>query len=153
PLLQVLCAQLYRMALGRPDRVVRAADLADAVRQVSPGRAGGLRGSAHDLGAYVRHLAAQAFGGRSPRDHSAVVRVMQDLQLRPPDGGVTRDLVLDRQLAQRWRGGTPFEAMLQAAAAPEVHLLEESWLNVGGVEGRYVSLGHEALAPALARQA
>ncbi len=173
-LLQVICAQLYRVALRRPDRVVRMEDFREVVTTPSWWRAPGLSvsariffapahlfapvkpptaGSGATLAAYVEYLSRDVLVGRSGSDRAAFQRLLEMLQFRQPDGTAATDLAPEEEILKQWRGATPFETILERAAARDVRLLEEDWLDVEGKEGRYVSLGHPALAPAVAEQA
>ncbi|MCC6421588.1 MAG: hypothetical protein IT429_25495 [Gemmataceae bacterium] len=150
PMLQIICAQLYRTLEGRANRVVRADDLREVTTPLKR-YSRGLVGSAAGLANYLDFLLRRTFPS-SGRDREAMLRLLADLQTRQPDGAVTRDLVTAEEAAKRWQGVTPFDAALEAVSAPDVHLLEESWLNVGGQEERYISLGHDVLAPVVARR-
>src|SRR5581483_1923894 len=90
---------------------------------------------------------------RSASDRTAFQKVLESLQFRQPDGSAVGDLISEDEVLKEWKGATPFETFLEKASAPDARLLEEDWLDVGGKEGRYVSLGHPALAPAVAEQA
>ena len=50
-----------------------------------------------------------------------------------------------KQLANDWKGTAPIATAVEAAV--NARLLELTWLDVGGEQGEYVSLGHDVLAP------
>src|SRR5262249_47803321 len=143
-MLQVICAQLYQMARGRPDRVVRPDDLR------TPGDRPVIR---LDLPGYADDLIRRALAAGPSRDRKALWRMLEDLQFPQPEGSARRDLTPEEEAARRGRGVPPRETVLGPTTARDVRLLEENWLNIAGGEGRYVSLGHDVLAPAAARQA
>jgi WD40 repeat protein len=135
-LLQVVCARLAARAQGRPDNVVRQADVA---------RIGGVEeGLVRDFQQRLRSLALP--GG----DRALFRAVLDRLVLRTADGTAVRDLVAEDKLAQEWKGIRPLPEVLEAAA--EARLVELQWLDVGGGVGRYVSLGHDALVPVVERE-
>ncbi|GEM_PF-1844745 len=75
------------------------------------------------------------------------------LYRRKGDGALTRPLTPARDLVQHWRASESLENAVNAAAAPEIGLLEVQQLLVGGREGLYVGLGSDALAGWAAHQA
>ena len=82
----------------------------------------------------------------SGKDRRELRNLLLKLFIRQPDGSLTRDLVALDSLRQQWRGPSTLESVAAAAAADNVRLLDVSWFNIGGNEGDYVSLGHDALA-------
>jgi formylglycine-generating enzyme required for sulfatase activity len=132
PLVQVICTQLYRNVRRRDDRVIAAPDL-EAIGGVE----GGLR----------LHVEQQLdrIVGPLPSEQRAFKELVARLYLRQPDGSLTTALLVQDDLAAQWRGRSPFDRMLAAAAG--LRVLRISSLRIGGVEERsYVSLGHDALA-------
>src|SRR5262249_13189578 len=108
-------------------------------------------GSGASLSHYVGFLLRKLFRSKRSSDRRAFENVLEDLESRQPDGGAVRTLLPEEKIVDEWKGGTP-ETILEEAKANDIRLLEEVWLDVGGKEGRYVSLGHPALAPAVAEQ-
>lgn len=134
PLVQVICAQLYDAMVHRGDHEVRAADLQEI---------GGIQGG-------MRRGVEAMIEGLFPRaaDGDAFRRLLATLYLRQPDGGVTTALVAEDRLAGSWRGSMPLSSVLATASRSELRLLRVTTLRRGEQdERRYVSLGHDALAP------
>jgi WD40 repeat protein len=136
-LLQAVCARLANQALSRADHVVREADR-KSVGAIDAGLAG-----------YLDSLIATVVA--IPRDRPRLRALLHDLCIAQPDGTVTRDLVPEDRLAEHWHGRTALEALLEQGAEDEVRLFELYWLGPAGQENRHVSLGHDALAPVVAR--
>jgi tetratricopeptide (TPR) repeat protein len=135
PLVQVICAQLYEVARGRPDKMIDRQDLGEFE--------GGMR-------RHVDQLVCRLLPQRS--DRSAFKRLFIQLYLTQPDGALTTALLGEEELAHRWKGRTPFHQMLASATKGDFRLLRVNTLRIGGLdERRYVSLGHDALAPVAAR--
>jgi WD40 repeat protein len=159
PLLQVVCYQLLQIALRRGERVIHDRDLTEVMSPPGWGKgmftARHLRvaGTAASLSAYLSHRVDVLCRSKGRSDRRAFEGLLQDLYFRLPDGVAVRDLLPEEDLARNWKGRLPLEAVVDEAAAGETPLLEVDWLNVGGREGRYVGLGHDALAAAEARRA
>jgi len=136
PLVQVVCAQLAGLALGRADRIIHAEDLR-AINEIDGA-----------LPFYVQNLIGEVSPRRS--DRRALQALMQELYTRQPDGTLCRDLVLESTLDTAWKRPFPIEEVVNAAADEDVQLLEVAWLSYRGSEERYVSLGHDALLPVVA---
>jgi WD40 repeat protein len=136
-LVQVVCARLAALVRGRKDNnIVQRADLA---------RIGGIEeGLVRD---FEVRFAALPLGGR---ERTRLRQILDGLVFHPAEGLPVRDLVPEEKLATDWKGPTALSAVLEAAA--DAHLVELNWLDVGGKEGRYVSLGHDVLAPVLERE-
>jgi tetratricopeptide (TPR) repeat protein len=134
PLVQVICAQLYEVLSARTDKVIQRDDFS--------GFAGGLR---KHVGAAVNRL----LPNRS--DRAAFKKLFTRLYLRQPDGTLTTALLPLRDLAARWNGSTPFEAVTQAAGTGDLRLVRVNSLRIEGEERAYLSLGHDALAPVAAQ--
>jgi WD40 repeat protein len=137
-LVHAVCRRLQLLTTQRQDRVVRAGDLAS------------IGGVEKGLSKYVGTL-VKAAGIRS--DRKALKRLLLQLFIRQPDGSLTRDLLFEAKVMADWQGATPFGTVATALAADNVRLLDVSYLNIGGKEGKYVSLGHDTLAPVMAQQA
>jgi tetratricopeptide (TPR) repeat protein len=135
PLVQVICAQLYEAVRGRPDQVIRREDLG--------GFEGGMR-------KHVEQLVTRLLAQRS--DQKSFKKLFTRLYLRQPDGTLTTALLPEEDLARRWKGRTPSAEVFQSAARGDFRLLRVNTLRLGGrEERRYVSLGHDALAPVAAQ--
>src|SRR5262249_33873060 len=63
-----------------------------------------------------------------------------------PDGSLTRTLVPEAELAERWRGATPLPQLVEAAGAPGAALLDERVAATEQGEQNVISLSHDALA-------
>jgi WD40 repeat protein len=137
-LVHVLCTRLWKLTQMRPEKVIRALDLKN------------LGGVEKGLSKYVESLLKSP---SSTRDKRALTKLIFDLFVRQPDGSLTRDVLLQDNVKTQWLGSTPVEVLTATAAADGVRLLDVSWMNQGGREGYYVSLGHDALAPVAAQQA
>jgi WD40 repeat protein len=143
PLAQVICTQLYGRARHRPDGLVTSADLQEI---------GGIEGGMRE---HVTSLLTQLFRQRA--DRTAFQQLLAQLFLRQPDGTLTTALMPEDELERSWRGRadfellTDFKEMLAEASGGKYRLLRVSTLRLGGeAERRYVSLGHDALAPVAA---
>lgn len=137
-LMQVVAARLVEKLGTREQRVVRAGDL----RQIG--------GVPEALGKFIEHRVS-----RLPRltgDRASFQLLLNSLVYRQPDGTVTRDLVSLPQLQKEWRGTTPLETMVLAAAADDVGLLAVEELTIDGQTAVYVSLVSDALATAVAQE-
>jgi WD40 repeat protein len=137
-LVHVLCARLRKLVGARDDKVVRAFDLK------------AIGGAEKGLYHYVESLLKTT---STSRDKRALTKMILDLFIRQPDGSLTRDLVFQDDVKTQWFGSTPLETLATTASAEGVRLLDVSWMNLGGKEGNYLSLGHDALAPVAAQQA
>jgi hypothetical protein len=138
PLVQLICTQLEESVRGRPEAVITLADL-EAIGGVE----GGMRRHVEVVLGRILSTAA---------DRTAFRRLFTDLYLRQPDGSLTTALTPAENLARQWTGRMPFEEVLAAATRGDFRLLRVSVLRLGGrEESRYVSLGHDALAPVAAR--
>jgi WD40 repeat protein len=137
-LVHVICNRLYELVRGRPEKVVRAADL-KAVGGVAKGLA--------------KNLQTQLSRAAAGADRKALNDLLLKLYIRQPDGSVTRDLLFEEDLIPKWRGSKPLADVVDRAAADPIRLLDRPYLNIGGKEGRYVSLAHDALAPVAAQLA
>jgi WD40 repeat protein len=141
PLVQVICTQLYEVAAARKQQGQAAVISLDDLGQVG-GIEGGMR--RHVDGLLARLLPQKG-------DQKAFKKLLTDegtrLYLRQADGTLTTALLPAGLLARHWRGAVPFEEMLATASRGEWRLLRVNTLRLGGEEeGRYVSLGHDALA-------
>ena len=72
---------------------------------------------------------------------------------RKSNGSVTRTLVLEEELKSTETDSADLNDLLLIAESDDSRLLEVNYLNVGGKEGNFVSLGHDVLAPVVAQQA
>jgi WD40 repeat protein len=133
-LLQLLCAELVGPAGARRGTIVES-DVTTI---------GGVDGA---LQRYLEGQIAATVSSRSER--SKLRDLLGDLVRIQPDGTVTRDLVPEADLADVWRGTTPLPQVLERATGEDVRLLEDYPLGEGA-EAHFVSLSHDALAPALA---
>ena len=131
PLVQVICSQLYELVRVRDDKLIHASDLISI-----GGVEGGLR----------EHFERQLLQlSADPFDQWAFKKVSTLLYCRQPDGSLTTALVPEASLAENWHGHIPFDQMLRSAAS--MRFFRISTLQIGDKqEGRYVSLGHDALA-------
>jgi WD40 repeat protein len=136
-LTHVVCTRLFQLSRQRAEKVIRAADLKS------------IGGVEKGLSKYVESTLKASTG----RDRRALTMLFLELFIRQPDGSLTRDLLFQDDIKAKWLGTTPLEVLAPAVAAGGVRLLDVSWLNVGGKEGNYLSLGHDALAPVAAQQA
>jgi WD40 repeat protein len=137
-LVHVICARLYGAARSRAEKVVWAGDLKN------------LGGIEKGVAKYVAHQVKQV---GSLSDRRELKKLLTKLFIRQPDGSLTRDLQPESELAKQWRGSTPLPMLVDRAAGPDAVLLNVAYCNIGGVEGRFVSLGHDSLAPIAAQQA
>jgi WD40 repeat protein len=138
-IVQVVGARLVEQLGDRPERVVRAGDLKN------------VGGVAEALPRFVTHRQRRL--PRAIGDRAAFQKLLNGLAFSQPDGTITRDLVLVEDLKKDWRGATPVETVVAAAAAPDVGLLEAAELTIEGKAGVYVSLVSDALAVVVAREA
>jgi tetratricopeptide (TPR) repeat protein len=133
PLAQFLCDQLYRRARERGDPTVTHDDFEQIGRL-----GGGLR----------RHLEQQLerLAPGRPVEQNAFKELLAHLTHRQADGTLTSGLLREDRLAPLWRGSTPFPKIL--AVAEGLRLLRFSTRQLdGGTQQRFISLGHDALAP------
>jgi len=137
-LIHAVCSRLFKLACRQEDRAVRAAHLK---------KIGGVE---KGLAKYVADLVKTT---TSQSDRQAFQGLLQKLFIRQPDGSLTRDLVFEDDLKSEWRGSTPLEELVAETASQDIRLLDVSYLNIGGKEGNFVSLAHDALAPVAAQQA
>jgi WD40 repeat protein len=131
-LVQVVCAQLADLAGRRADRVIRDADL----------RA--LGGVENALERYAQALIREVSDAKA--DRKALRLLLQRLYGRQPDGTLVRDLVSEAEVANTWRGASPLDAVVDAAAEEEPRLLDVVSMPSRGEERRYVSLSNDGLA-------
>ncbi len=136
-LVQAVCARLAGLVRGRPDNVVRRADVA---------RAGGVEeGLVRDFEARLNRLPLAG------RERAQFRELLDRLVFHTAEGLPARDLIAEDTLQQDWKGGIALPAVLEVAA--DARLVELNWLDVGGREGRYVCLGSDVLAPVMEREA
>src|SRR5262249_50444231 len=142
PLAQVICTQLHELVEKQPpdDRTITEADIAAV---------GGIRGGMkrHVSELLARHLPRA--GGRR-----AFKQLLARLYPTQPDGTLTTALMPVAKVAgghgsveEHWGGKMSLPQLLEVMARPDVRLLRQNALRLGGGEQRhYVSLGHDALA-------
>jgi WD40 repeat protein len=136
-LVQAVCARAAALVRGRPDNVVRRADLV---------RIGNVEeGLVRDFEVRFNSL---PLGGR---ERAQFRQLLDRLIFHTAEGLPVRDLVAEDTLGRDWKGGIALSAVLEVAA--QARLVELNWLNINGKEGRYVSLGHDVLAPVMEREA
>lgn len=131
PLLQVICAQVARIARER-DGVATLEDL---------DHLGGIEGG---MRSHVDGLFEQFLANR-PLERRAIRRLFTQLYLRQPDGTLTTALIPEENLEESWKGKTPFDQLVMTSRS--LRLLRVKSLRIGmEMEQRYISLGHDALA-------
>ena len=138
-LVQVVGMRLFERLANRQERVVRAGDLRALGRiPESPTRF---------VQSRLRRLPRQM------GDRSSFQKLLGELLVRQADGSSVRNLVPLTDLQKEWRGSTPLQTMVLAAAADDVGLLEVQELNVHGHEDTYVGLVSDTAAVVFAQEA
>ncbi|MCI0464721.1 MAG: hypothetical protein L0Z62_47970 [Gemmataceae bacterium] len=157
-LVQAVCALLFDLARTRTERVIRAADLK---------RIGGVEQAlGRYVGARLKELPLDSVNRRGLRS------LLEQMYVPHADGTVTRDLVAEEEILKPRRALVPVESsgaggrtryeLIRGAKdwfgrgdrvpeevidlAADARLLEVNYLNLGGRQGRYISLAHDALA-------
>ncbi len=131
-LLQVICAQIFELAMSRDDHRVTMDDLS---------RIGGFEGA---LSRHAERQIATLFPEmKSDRERFQVL--LTCLTLSQVDGTLTTALLREDDLRRLWDGRQPFDTTLLRAC--ELRLLRTTTRRLDtGSEERLVSLGHDALA-------
>ena len=132
PLMQVICAQLYRLTRRRAEKTITLADLE---------KLGGIEGGMRN---HVDGLLAELLKA-SPQDKRPLQKLFTQLYLKQPDGTLTTALSAEDDVQKLWTGRMPFAELLGSSC--QLRLLKVNSLRIGmEEERRYVSLGHDALA-------
>jgi WD40 repeat protein len=137
-LVHAICSRLYRTACAQPDKVIRQTHLKE------------IGGVANGLSNYVTSMIS-SIPARSAR--KSLGQLLQKLVVRHEDGSATSKLRPVADVVEEWSGGADFSQTVSMATDDKTRLLSATQLNVNGKEGIYLSLGHDALAPAIASQA
>ena len=132
PMVQVICAQLYRLARQRDDGTITIAAL-----ETLGGIEGGMR-------SHVEGLLDELLKD-SPSDKKPLQKLFTQLYLQQPDGTRTTALLPEDAVKNRWTGRVPFDELLESCR--KLRLLKVNNLRIGmELERRYISLGHDSLA-------
>jgi WD40 repeat protein len=135
--IHAVCSRLYTLAMKQEDKVVRAAYLKS------------IGGIEKGLSNYVNDVLKNTY---SKTERKLWVGLSEKLIIRQPDGSATRALVFQDELTEKNGDRSELHEVLSRAIKADTRLLDVSYLNVGGKEGDFVSLGHDVLAPVAAQQ-
>lgn len=133
PLVHAVGALLHQQLANRQNKIITAGDL----KRI------GVVGA---LGKYVDQLVAALV---RPTEKKHLWQILESMSTRQADGLLTRIVLADQELAQRWRGATPMQQIIATASAPGVGLLDERAAVTDRGEQVLVSLGHDVLAPVI----
>jgi WD40 repeat protein len=137
-LVHAVCGRLFKLAGRQQDRVVREAQLKN------------IGGVDKGLSLFVADLLKTKY---SKSQRQVWTSLLPKLFTRQSNGSVTRTLVPEEELKSPDTDSADLNDLLLTAENEDSKLLEVNYLNVGGKEGNFVSLGHDVLAPVAAQQA